>query len=143
VLAGLVNHPRAIAANLGALSRARLDNPAWDDLLDALLDAAESGQPLENQALVANLAKRRLNVPTPGDYDGKNFPFVRADADAETALAGLNVAITLLVELPEVEQALHAATMRADFDEAGFQEQTRLRQRKAELERQLKELMRR
>jgi len=143
VLAGLVNHPRAIAANLGALSRARLDNPAWDDLLDALLDAAESGQPLENQALVANLTNRRLNVPTPGDYDGKNFPFVRADADAETALAGLNVAITLLVELPEVEQALHAATMRADFDEAGFQEQTRLRQRKAELERQLKELMRR
>jgi DNA primase len=136
-LAGLVRYPEALPRHVETLARARLGD-GHARLLDALLDAAESGQPLESGALAAHLSGRQLGLPTPEDYDRIPFPFVLPQAERDAALAALDTAIAILIEGPELDAAIAAATDRFDFEE-----QTRLRLRKAELDQQRKELMRR
>ncbi|MBC2664767.1 DNA primase [Novosphingobium flavum] len=138
VLAGLALWPQALARHGESLSRARLVDPAHGRLLDALLDYIDEGEPLEKAAVENNLAIRGLGIPSPDDYDRIPFPFTLPDTDQALALAALESAIAILIEGPELEAALNAATERFDYDE-----QTRLRLRKTELERERKELMRR
>ncbi|MES2494216.1 MAG: DNA primase [Pseudomonadota bacterium] len=137
VLAGLCAHPRAIVRHAETLSRARLADPDHSRLLDVLLDAAESAAPLETAALATTLEKKGMNPPEPGEYARIPFPFVGVAVPADVALAALDTAIELLVDGPELDAAIHAATERFEFEEQG-----RLRARKKELEDRLKALMR-
>jgi len=137
VLAGLANHPQAIARNLALLSRARLGDPRHGALLDALLDHAEDGRPLEKADLATTLAAKGLSLPRPDDFARIPFPFVAAGTERDAALAALDTAVAVLVEGPELDDAIEAATSRFDLEE-----QARLRLRKAELDRQLKDLLR-
>jgi len=137
VLAGLANHPEAIGRNLALLSRARLGDPRHGALLNALLDHAEDGHPLEKAGLATTLASKGLSPPRPEDFARIPFPFVVAGAERDAALAALDTAVAVLVEGPELDDAIETATARFDLEEQG-----RLRLRKAELDRQLKDLLR-
>lgn len=133
VLAGLVVHPQALARHGEALSRIHPADAGMAALLDALLAFAESGAPLESEALRPILLERQLQVPQADDYDGLRFGFL-AQASA-TALDELAEAIELIVDLPAVESALAQATERleSDFSEESFAEQQRLLQRRLAL----------
>jgi len=137
VLAGLLNFPSALVRHAESLSRARLVDPAQARTLDALLDAADAGQPLEKARLATTLANKGLAPPDPADFARIPYPFTRPDADEGMALASLGTAIALLVDGPELEAAIVAATERFDIEE-----QARLRARKAELESQLRSQIR-
>ena len=113
--------------------------PAWQaGLLDTLLDMAEAG-PLESQALATTLVERGARLPTIGDCGNIPYPFLVDGTAADQAVACLEAALAVLVEGPVVDAAIRAATEAAELD---FEEQQRLRTRKAELETRLKELMR-
>jgi len=83
------------------------------------------------------LSNKGLVPPAPADFARIPFPFVSGGADRETALSALDTAIAVLVEGPELDQAIAGATERFDLEEQG-----RLRLRKAELDQQLKDLLR-
>jgi len=137
VLAGLCIHPQAIAANAELLARAGPSLARHHRLLDALLDAADSGQSLEKESLASTLARLGVSPPAPEEYARIRFPFTSPAAPPGEALAALETAIRWLVLVPELEAGIAAATERFDVEEQG-----RLRSRKAELEQQLKALMR-
>jgi hypothetical protein len=137
VLAGLCIHPQAIAANAELLARAGPSLARHGPLLDALLDAADSGQSLEKESLASTLARLGVSPPAPEEYARIRFPFTSPAAPPGEALAALETAIRWLVLVPELEAGIAAATERFDVEEQG-----RLRSRKAELEQQLKALMR-
>ncbi|MFM5929748.1 MAG: DNA primase [Novosphingobium sp.] len=134
VLAGLVRYPQALARNSETLARARMADAAHGRLLDALLDYFDAGQPLETAAIVTTLSAKGLSLPHDHTLSGIPYPFVRDSADGQAAMIALDSAITMLVEGPELEAALVAATERFDFEE-----QSRLRARKQELEDRLKQ----
>ena len=137
VLAGLCNYPEAIARHVEALSRARLADGAQARLLDALLDAADSGRVLEKEALNATLVAQGLSAPGPESYGGIRFPFIKPGTARDIAVGALDTAVAMLVDGPELEAAIEAAAGRFDIEELG-----RLRTRKAELEARLKAQMR-
>ena len=137
VLTGLTNFPHAICKHAETLSRVRLGDPAHIHLLDALLDAADAAAKLEKSALATTLASKGLSPPGPAEFAHIRFPFISLDGPEDTALAALDAAIAILVDGPELEAAIHAATERFDIDELG-----RLRARKDELEQRLKAQMR-
>ena len=137
VLAGLCRFPAAIRCHAESLMRARFADPAHGRLRDALLDAADAGDPLEIAGLATTLARQGLEPPQPSEYAHIRYPFTREDIADELALAALETAILMLVDGPELEAAIHAATERFDVAEQG-----RLRARKQELEERLKGQMR-
>ena len=141
VLAGLCAYPDAILRHAETLSRARLADPGHARLLDALLDAADNtgfgGESLEIAGLATTLSDQGLTPPDPSEYARIPYPFTSGEMPDDVALAALDTAILMLVDGPELEAAIHAATERFDFDEQG-----RLRARKKELEDRLKALMR-
>jgi len=137
VLAGLCNHPAAIATHAELLARLPSLAPQHARLLDVLLDAADAPQSLEKDALASTLARLGVNPPAPQDYARIRFPFTSDTAAPADALAALDTAIRWLVLVPELDAGILAATERFDVEEQG-----RLRQRKEDLERQLKALMR-
>ncbi len=130
-IAGLLRHPRELARHAEAL--ARLAPP--DARLDALLDALDSGAPLETARLETILADRGLAAPGPDDYARIRYPFV-SDGVAESAASdALAAAVAILVEEPELDAALAAATERLDFDE-----QQRLLKRKLAMGARLRQM---
>lgn len=137
VLAGLVRHPQVLAHNVEALSRAQFNLVEHARLLDALLDEFDGGHPLETGALISTLATRNIVLPDEASYAGIRYPFTRPDADPEVAMRALDSAIRMLVEAPELDAAIAAATERFDFDE-----QSRLRACKKDLEDRLKAQLR-
>ncbi len=131
VSAGLLRHPRQLAAHAEAL--ARLAPP--DPRLDALLDALDAGAPLETARFETILADKGLAAPGPDDYARIRFPFV-SDGIAEAAAGdALAAAVAILVEEPELDAALAAATERFDVDE-----QQRLLKRKLALGARLRQM---
>jgi DNA primase len=80
------------------------------------------------------LATKGLTVPSDHSLSAIPYPFLRDGADPIAAQAALDSALAMLVEGPELEAAIAAATERFDFDE-----QSRLRARKQELEDRLKQ----
>jgi DNA primase len=143
VLAGLCMWPEAIARNAELLARARPGQAAQARLLDALLDAADSGQSLEKEGLATTLAQRGVAPPAPEQYDHLPFPFVSPDAVVSDALAGLETAICWLIEVPELDTALAAATEKFGTEHFDFEEQGRLRSRRDELKKRYNALMQR
>ncbi len=137
VLTGLCRFPAAIRLHAELLMRARFADPAHARLRDALLDAADDGDPLEIAGLATTLMRQGLEPPQPNEYAKIRYPFTRDGTPDETALAALETAILMMVDGPELEAAIHAATERFDVAEQG-----RLRARKLELEERLKAQMR-
>jgi len=133
VLAGLVVHPATLARHGEALARIHPANPELAALLDALIAYAESGAPLESEALRPILDTRQLRVPTAEDYDGLRFGFL--SGTSATAADELAEAIELIVDLPAVESALAQATERleTELSDESFAEQQRLLQRRLAL----------
>ncbi|MCW1403163.1 DNA primase [Novosphingobium sp. MW5] len=133
VIAGLIRYPQALVRHAEALARAALPDREQARMIDALLDHLDHGETLETSALVTTLAAKGLTPPSDETFAGIPYPFVRSGADPQSALASLDSAVLMLVEGPELEAAIAAATERFDFEE-----QSRLRQRKQELENRLK-----
>ncbi len=133
VIAGLLLYPQALARHAEALARARIADREQSRVLDAMLDHLDHGEALETSALVTTLTNKGLTPPSDESFAGIPYPFARPGADPQSALASLDSAVVMLVEGPELEAAIEAATERFDFEE-----QSRLRQRKQELENRLK-----
>lgn len=133
VIAGLLLYPQALARHAEALARARITDGEQARVLDAMLDHLDHGEALETSALVTTLSKKGLTPPSDESFAGIPYPFARPGADPQSALASLDSAVVMLIEGPELEAAIEAATERFDFEE-----QSRLRQRKQELENRLK-----
>jgi len=141
VLAGLCNWPEALPRHIEALSRARLADAGQARLLDALIDAAESGGVLEKAALATTLAGQGVTPPGPDSYGRIRFPFTKDGSPRDVAIGALDTAIAVLVEGPELDVAIEAVIARYENDQ-DREELGRLRARKDELERRLKEQMR-
>ncbi|PLK25978.1 DNA primase [Novosphingobium sp. TH158] len=137
VLDGLILHPSALLRHLEVLSRARLGDGVQARLLDALLDLADQGGQLDSARVITTLAAQGLAPLGDQGYSGIRYPFTRPDVPPEIALPALESAIIMLVEGPELDAAIETATERFDFDE-----QSRLRNRKRELEERLKAQLR-
>ena len=138
VIAGLLRFPDEILRNGDALVQAQLADPRFD----ALVDAAENGEPLEMAALATILAGRGLAAPAPEEYASLRFGFLADDIPPEQARAELAQAIGLLVERPALEAALAAATARfeQDLSEGAYAEQQRLLKRKLEFDSRLRQM---
>ena len=138
VIAGLLRFPDEILRHGDALIQAQLADPRFD----ALVDAAESGEPLEMAALATILAGRGLAAPAPEEYASLRFGFLAAEIPPEQARAELAQAIGLLVERPALEAALAAATARfeQDLSEGAYAEQQRLLKRKLEFDSRLRQM---
>ena len=131
VVAGLLRHPRELARHAEVLARLAPSDPR----LDALLDALDAGAPLETAHLETILSAKGLAAPGPDDYARIRYPFV-SDAVAESAASdALAAAVAILVEEPELDAALAAATERLDFDE-----QQRLLKRKLAMGARLRQM---
>lgn len=133
VLAGLIRHPDQIARHAESLVRLQPEDNARAALLDALLTMADSGQMLETSGIEPILIERGLRSPSAQDYAGMRFGFLTGDSDK--AAEELAEAVSLLVELPAVEEALLEATKRAESElsDDSFAEQQRLLQRRLAL----------
>lgn len=138
VIAGLLRFPDEILRNGDALVQAQLADPRFD----ALVDAAENGEPLEMAALATILAGRGLAAPAPEEYASLRFGFLADEIPPEQARAELAQAIGLLVERPALEAALAAATARfeQDLSEGAYAEQQRLLKRKLEFDSRLRQM---
>ena len=133
VLAGLVRHPGQIARHVESLARLQPEDGRTAALLDALLAMADDAQTLESASLEPILIERGLRPPSAQDYAGMRFGFLAGVS--EQASDELAEAVSLLVELPAVEEALAAATQAHEtaFSDDSFAEQQRLLQRRLAL----------
>ena len=137
MVAGLLRWPSEIVPHSEQLARANLADPRFD----ALIDAAESGAPLESGALSTILAEQRLAAPAPAEYGNIKYSFLRDDVEAAEAAEALGTAIGVLVEGPALERAIAAAMARFEHDgEAALAEVDRLRKRKLELNTRLRQM---
>lgn len=132
VLAGLVRYPDQINRHAEALMAMGGHDPALLESVDVLLDAADSLEHGESEAIFD-----RLGI-TPGKAV-KHFAFLSDDMQPMQAREELAEAVSLLVERPALERALADATERfaLNFDEEAFAEQQRLRKRKLAFEQRL------
>ena len=131
IVAGLVRYPGEVARHAGVLVHAT----ALDPRFELLIDACDAGEPLESAQLATILSGKGFEVPGSGDYARMPYPFLRDDAEAPVAREALAAAIAKLVEEPAIDAAIEEATERFDIVE-----QDRLRARKDELNRRLREL---
>lgn len=133
VLAGLIRHPGQISRHAELLARLQPEDATTAALLDALLTITDGAQQLENAGLEPILVERGLRPPSAQDYAGMRFGFLAGNS--EHASDELAEAVSLLVELPAVEEALAAATQAHEtvFSDDSFAEQQRLLQRRLAL----------
>ncbi len=141
LIAGLMRWPGEIARHAEALARAQFADPLLTRMADALLDIADEGGVLESGQVATILAGRCVAMPNPDDYKAMRFGFLAEGAEPSQAAAELAEAVALLVERPELETALAAATARFEADpEGAFAEQQRLLKRKLEFEARLRHM---
>jgi DNA primase len=145
VLHGLLRYPGLVAAHSEAVAALPLPDRTAARLRDALLEAAMAHGALDPERLDTILAEagvaplaERLRLER-----GLAFSFNRRDADPERASRDLVLVIDTLAAQPSLSAALEAATARlkAEGDEAAFQEKQRLRAARDEAERQLAALI--
>ena len=106
-------------------------DPKLAPAIDSLLEAAETLEPGDNSPISA---PDGLAMPP----DNTRFAFLREGTDPDHAREMLSEALSLLVERPELDAALAAATARfAEDPEGSLAEQQRLRERKLEIQRRL------
>ncbi len=136
VLAGLGRYPDQIDLHMEQLLRLSTSIPEAAPVVDYLLDAAQGLEPGDNSPISAE----GILPPPP---DKTRFSFLMEGSDPDDAREDLAEAISLLVERPELEAAIAAATARFDSDpEGAFAEQQRLRKRKLEIESRLGQMAR-
>ncbi|KPF87119.1 DNA primase [Novosphingobium sp. AAP83] len=142
VLTGLIRYPEQIARHAESLARLQPEENATAALLDALLTISDSGQTLEKTGLEPILIERGLRPPPAQSYAGMRFGFLAGNG--EQASDELAEAVSLLVELPAVEEALVAATQAHEtvFSDESFAEQQRLRKRRVDLFARLEQMNR-
>ena len=127
-LAGLGRYPDQIDRHAEKLLRLATSVPQVAPAIDYLLEAAETLEAGENSPIFA-----AGTLPPPPD--NARFSFLLEGSDPDDAREDLAEAVALLVERPELEAAIVAATARFDIDpEGAFAEQQRLRKRKLEIE---------
>ncbi|MBS0254680.1 MAG: DNA primase [Proteobacteria bacterium] len=131
VVAGLLRHPQELARQAEALTRLA----PRDARIAALLDALDQQTPLESAALGTILAAKALAAPQPEDYARMPFPFVSEGVEPPEAVRALAAAVAMLVEEPQLEAAIAAATERFDIEE-----QQRLVKRKLEFDARLRHM---
>jgi len=138
ILAGLLRYPAEIARHADALAHAKLPDPRFA----ALVDAVDSGAPLETGQLGTILAERGLAAPAPEEYAALRFGFLVDGAPDDQACTDLAQAIALLVERPALEAALAQATARfeRDLSDGAYAEQQRLLKRKLEFDSRLRQM---
>ncbi len=137
VIAGLLRWPSEILRHGELLSRANLPDPRFD----ALIDAADTGDPLESGAFATILNAQGLAAPEPAEYGNIKYSFLRDDIAATEAVDALKTAISVLVEGPALDQAIATAMARFESDgEGALAEVDRLRKRKLELNARLRQV---
>ncbi|TIX50153.1 DNA primase [Alteraurantiacibacter aquimixticola] len=136
VLAGLARHPDQIDRHAEQLLRLTKLVPESSAAVDYLLDAAETLEDGANSPISAS----GILPPPP---DNTRFSFLVEGSDPDDAREDLAEAIALLVERPQLDAAIAAATSRFETDpEGAFAEQQRLRKRKLEIESRLGQMAR-
>jgi DNA primase len=152
VLAALIHDPAQISRHHEALAALTLRDPAHARLLAALLDAAATKETLDSEALLTILGSDLYNMAqTLLSGDGSAFAFVKPVGDGEAGFSagapvrGLDEAIQLMRERPQLEAALKRATEAAssDLTEESYALQQRLRAEKEEFDRRLSALFQR
>lgn len=142
VMAGLIRHPDQITRHAESLARLQPEDDTSSALLDALLTMADNSQTLETSRLEPILKERGLRPPSAKDYAGMRFGFLVGNSEHESD--ELAEAVSLLVELPAVEDALVVATQahETEFSDESFAEQQRLRKRRVDLFARLEQMNR-
>ncbi|WP_394728225.1 DNA primase [Altererythrobacter sp. GH1-8] len=136
VVAGLVRHPGEITRHseaLGRLARSAPQTAVWIESLFELAESLETS--LDSKHTNAIFGVRGLPAPS----DQTRYAFLREGSNPDDARAELAEAVALLVEKPALEAAISAATVRFETDpEGSIAEQSRLRERLAELNERLR-----
>ncbi len=136
VLTGMARFPDQIEPHAEQLLRLSAAAPETTPAVDYLLDYAQRLEDVENSPIFDT----GILPPPP---DNTRFSFLMEGSDPGDAREDLSEAIALLVERPELEAAILAATARFDSDpEGAFAEQQRLRKRKLEIESRLGQMAR-
>ncbi len=131
VIAGLARFPDMAHAHADALARFAAQDRQLGPAIDSLLELAETLEPGANSPISPDTG---LAAPP----DNTRFVFLREDTDPVIAREVLAEAIALLVERPALDAALAQATARFATDpEGAIAEQSRLRERKLEIQRRL------
>ena len=144
ILAGLLRHPHQIAMHREPLSRLHVPDPLLADLLSAMIAASIGPGAATSNEILAALGNGKI-------YD-LALAIVRADALAfglnsgegrtDRASGSLADAIEFMLQGPELEARLAAATQRAteNLTEETFAEQQRVRSLKLAYETRLADL---
>jgi DNA primase len=152
VLAALISDPAQIIRHHEALAAFQPRDPAHARLLAALLDAATAKETLDSAALLTILGDDLYNMTQSLlSGDGAAFAFVKPQTGGEAGFSagvngrGLDEAIQLMRERPQLEAALQRATEAAgnDLTEESYAQQQRLRAEKEEFDRRIAALFQR
>ena len=145
VLAGLIRHPVEIARHMEVLGSLKLVDGALGRLFEAVVDVALEDQALDSARLRTILARSGFDTIASDLLRADTMPysFTQSGGDVSRARADLDEAIAILVARPEVDLALHEATvsMQAHFTDAAFERQVALVKEKQALELRLANLV--
>jgi DNA primase len=145
VVAGLLRFPDMLSAQAEALHALRFGDPLIARLIDSLVDLALHEQALDPERLATILRSGEFDALARDllRADSLPFSFTRKDAEPDRARTELAEAIQVMVERPEVDAALAAATARLkeSFDETTYGEQQRLLEMRVDIDRRLANLM--
>ena len=145
VVAGLLRFPDMLARHAEALHALQFGDPLVARLIDSLVDLALHEQALDTERLHTILRSSEFDALARDllRADSLRFSFTRKDADPERARADLGEAIQVMIERPEIEAALNAATERfkRSLDEDALTEQQRLLEMRVDIDRRLANLM--
>ncbi|MEO6256897.1 MAG: DNA primase [Sphingomicrobium sp.] len=129
LIVGFACFPEALALHGEQLAALPISDPAIARLRDHLVNAAFSGVALDRTGLdtILQAAGAAADLNAARNTGGIGFTFTRSDAEPETAVRDLGVAIEALAADGEIGAALAEATerLKAGEDQA-FEEQQRL-----------------
>jgi DNA primase len=152
VIAGLINNPSQILRHHEALTSVIPREKDVARLFRAIIDAAMTKETLDRDTLLTILDGDLYNMAQSVlSGDGSAFAFARPNPTGETGFSagvlapGLDEAIQLMRERPQLEAALKQATEDAssDLTEESFAQQQRLRAEKEDFDRRLAALFQR
>ena len=135
VLAGLWRFPDQIILHSDSLARFKPTDTELAYAFDVLLDASDGLDPRNPEAIWSS-----IGPPPPKQFVYANFrfPFLQKVSDGNAARHDLGLAVSVLLERPEVEAALaKVERLFKDDPEGAFAEQQRLRETKLALEARL------
>ncbi len=145
VVSGLLRFPDMLARHAEALHSLQYGDPLVARLIQALVDLALHDQALDTEQLTTILRAGEFDALARDllRADSLPFSFAKRDAEPDRARAELAEAIQVMVERPELDAALAAATgrLKESFDAATYEEQQRLLEMRVDIDRRLANLM--